>query len=85
MATVALKGSVMESKLAFAVEPTGLHEAFTRMGFARANFGFVILDKIKTNICFATGCGRHRARAAKNHVADVLRRKRAREGVEPKK
>ena len=45
VATVALKGSAMESKLAFAVEPTGLHEAFTRMGFARADFGFVILEK----------------------------------------
>ena len=84
MATVALKGSVMESKLAFAVGPTGLRNTFTRMRFARATFGFVILNKIKTNICFATGSGRHRARAVKNPVADVLRRKRAREDVEPK-
>ena len=48
-------GSVMESKLAFAVGPTGLRNTFARLGFARANFGFVILDKIKTNICFKKG------------------------------
>ena len=83
MATVALKGSVMVSKLAFAVEPNGLCNKIARLGFARASFGFVILDKIKTTNCFATRSGMHRARAAKNHVADVLRRMRAREGVEP--